>query len=426
MTEIIFIVDGFDKDGNIVTAMDRVKAISDNWQPNLYEKNKYYYQRFTGDRIKFVAKKDITSYDKSKRYFYFIPLNDWHCTKQMFFNILSKEMQAEFAQNGVGFYFCQDFEMYPNQNINFFGNYIGWLLLCQMAHSFPQIPIYFAMCADIVPRHIVPLKQHFGQRVKFVSSPLLMIFSREEIAAKVGTLDIAKVINDYVNTPKQKTYMALTRDPKYHRLTMIHGLRSQGLLEDGFVSNLIPRNYNRVKVASTSEYAHAVKIDMRNLLPYMEVDQLNSDLIPGIYHGIGGSIPFSHMATSCYDLVQETATNYEGDEPIDMAVITEKTVKSLLFGRPFMINGGEGCLKTIRRWGFKTYENLFDEKYDDMVDFIDRQEIITSNVARWRGRPDAFMENVRTDEVMSRITHNAQRILNFSFEENMIPEILNA
>lgn len=426
MTEIVFIVDGFDGDGNIVTAMDRVRSISDNWQPNLYDKHKQYYRRFTGDRIKFVKKSDITSYDKGKKYLYFIPLNDWHCTKQMFFNILDKNMQAEFAENGVGFYFCQDFEMYPNQNINFFGNYLGWLLLCRSAHSFPQIPIYFAMCADIVPRHLNPLRQYFGPHIRFVSSPLSLIFSREEIAARHGQIDVSRVIDDYLKTPKQKMYMALTRDPKYHRITMMHGLRCQGLLDDGFVSNLMPRPYNRSKVASNTAYAQDVKIDMRNLLPQLLVDELNPDLIPGIYNGIGGDIPFSHMAASCYDLVQETATNYEGDEPIDMAVITEKTVKSMMFGRPFMINGGEGCLKTLKRWGFNTYDNLFDERYDDIVDFVDRQEVIVSNVARWRGRPDAFMERVRADDVMSRITHNVKRMLDFSLEENLVPEIMNA
>ena len=351
-----------------------------------------------------------------------IPMNDWHCTVQQFFMILSKDKLKRFSENNVGIYFCQDFEMYPNFNFFFFAYYIGWLQTVKHVHAYGNIPIYFAMASDISPFQKKQLLDNFGDQVNFVTSPLLLIFCREELARKNPGLDITKIYDEYMNTAKQKQFMSLTRDSKYHRLTMIHGLRSHDVLDQGYVSNLMPRKYSAQYIKSKSQYAERVIQDMANLLPKMEVDPVVG-LEPSIANGIGGDIPFAHMAASCYDLVQETATKYENDMVLDMHMITEKTLKSLLLGRPFMINGGQGTLKLLKRWGFKTYDNVFDESYDNLPDFIDRQEIIVSNVMRYRNRYSRLLETIKSGA--DRIEHNIQNVIQFDFEKHLINEILN-
>lgn len=430
MTDIVFIVDGFDKDGNIVTAADRLKDISVNWQPNLFDKNKEYYQRFLGNKIKFAALNDIESFDPNKRYFYFIPMNDWHCTAQQFFFMLDKPTLARFAENRVGFYFAQDFEMYPNLNLAFFGSYLAWVRLIRDAHAFPQIPIYFAMCAELEPKLKFALRRAFGADIRFVNSPMLTVFSREELSNKMLShgvkLDIAQVVDEYLNTKKSKLFMALTRDPKYHRITMMHGLRAFDMMDQSYVSNLIVRPYtNEAVAAHNSEYSKRVNLDMqKGFMPFMEVDKVQDDLVPGIYHGIGGDIPFDHMRTSCFDLVQETATRYDVVEPVvDMAVVTEKAIKSLLFGRPFLMNGGPGCLKVLRRWGFKTHDYLFDESYDTKEHFLDRQEVIMSNLIRYKNLHGDVMQIVRENK--DRLEYNSIRVINFPIEEVLADAILN-
>lgn len=430
MTDIVFIVDGFDKDGNIITAADRLKDISLNWQPNLFDKNKEYYQRFTGNRIKFAALHEIESFDPNTRYLYFIPMNDWHCTAQQFFFMLDKPTLQRFAENRVGFYFCQDFEMYPNLNLAFLGNYLAWVRLIRDAHAFPQIPIYFSMCSELEPRLKFGLRRAFGAEIRFVNSPLLMVFSREELSKKFLSkevrLDVSNIVNDYLTSEKKKLYMALTRDPKYHRITMMHGLRAFDMLDHGYVSNLIVRPMPHDALAGhNTTYAKKVLADTQNgMMPFMEVDKLPDDLTPGIYHGIGGDIPFDHMRYSCFDLVQETATRYDvTDQVVDMAVITEKTIKSLLFGRPFLINGGPISLRVLRRWGFNTCEYLFDESYDERTHFIDRQEIIMSNLLRYKNLNHEFMDIVRENK--SKLEYNSQRVLDFPLEDVMVDAIMN-
>ena len=429
MTDIVFIVDGFASDGSLITAFDRIKFISDNWQENCFSKHKNIFQQSMGERVKFIPYSEIKEFDPAIKYFYFMPMNDWHCTAQIMFNLLSREMQNRFAENGVSFYFCQDLEMYPNQDINFFANYIGWLNLCKFAHSRPEISIYFAMASKIAPRYLSSLTEIFKDAVKFVNSPLLISFGISELEKKNGDLKVfsTNVREQYFSTDKQKMFMSLTRDPKYHRMTMLHGLRYSGLLDDGFVSNLLARPYDSRSIKSNSLYSRRIRADMLDNIPAIALDDPARVWNTSIDTGISGDIPVQFMAASCYDLIQETATNYEGNElVIDMAVVTEKTVKSLLFGRPFMINGGEGCLSVLHSWGFKTYPMLFDESYDTLEDFVDRQEVIVSNVARWKGRHSEFMARIKEPDVMAVINYNVERILAFPTEDVMIKEIMSA
>lgn len=44
---------------------------------------------------------------------------------------------------------------------------------------------------------------------------------------------------------------------------------------------------------------------------------------------------------------------------------TEKTARCLVSGKPFVLLSGAGSLKTLQKFGFKTFNNVIDEQYDD-------------------------------------------------------------
>jgi hypothetical protein len=424
--EIVFIVDGFDSAGNIVTVADRLKSISDNWQPNLFEQNKAYYRAFCTDRVQFVAYKDIGSFDPNKKYLYFVPLNDWHWNIQQFFMLVSRDMQRRFAENGVGFYFCQDLEMYPNVGLEFFVHYVGIVNLFRAVHSYPNVPIYFSLMSDLIPPHKEYL-QAYGEfkNIKYVTSPLLFLFAREELIAKNGSIDVGRILDAYLTGRKEKQFMALSRDPKYHRLTMMHALRAYDLLDDGYVSNLITRPYSSDPLkARKTPFSAAVAADMDvSLMPRMTLDDVGGAAPYIRADGVGGNFPHRFMEASCYDLVQETATRYEASGMLDFSVVTEKVLKSLMLGRPFMINGGPLCLSLLKRWGFKTYEHLFDESYDALADFTERQDVIIKNVLRYKRRRDVLMDKIRADK--ETLIHNVNNVMSFDFEGILVNEILS-
>ena len=56
--------------------------------------------------------------------------------------------------------------------------------------------------------------------------------------------------------------------------------------------------------------------------------------------------------------------------------LTEKTIKSLIVGQPFVICASANHLKHLRKLGFRTYDSLWDEGYDNITDFKQRMSVI--------------------------------------------------
>jgi hypothetical protein len=61
---------------------------------------------------------------------------------------------------------------------------------------------------------------------------------------------------------------------------------------------------------------------------------------------------------------------------------TEKTVKPIIGKRLFIMVAGEGYLKTLRELGFKTFDGIIDESYDNEPDDLIRFEAACKQ-ARW-------------------------------------------
>jgi len=53
-------------------------------------------------------------------------------------------------------------------------------------------------------------------------------------------------------------------------------------------------------------------------------------------------------------------------------LLSEKTIKCLIAGMPFVIVATPHFLKYLRELGFHTYNELWDESYDDELDVIAR------------------------------------------------------
>lgn len=62
--------------------------------------------------------------------------------------------------------------------------------------------------------------------------------------------------------------------------------------------------------------------------------------------------------------------------------ITEKTVKNLYIGKPFIVLGGVGALAKIRSFGFKTFSPWIDESYDQVENIYQRIEMIKKEIDR--------------------------------------------
>ena len=67
--------------------------------------------------------------------------------------------------------------------------------------------------------------------------------------------------------------------------------------------------------------------------------------------------------------------------------LTEKSLRPIACGRPFMLAGTPGSLEYLRSYGFKTFGNLIDESYDCITDPVSRLQCIVKEMKRISNLP---------------------------------------
>ena len=87
----------------------------------------------------------------------------------------------------------------------------------------------------------------------------------------------------------------------------------------------------------------------------------------------------SYYENTCFELVTETIGDIDGD---DSFYFTEKTIKPIAMGHPFIMLSTKHFLKNLRGLGFKTFGDFIDESYDECDNVNDRVEIISKNLER--------------------------------------------
>jgi hypothetical protein len=99
--------------------------------------------------------------------------------------------------------------------------------------------------------------------------------------------------------------------------------------------------------------------------------------------------------------------------------ITEKTFKPICFQQPFMVFGNPGTLSRLHELGFETFENLFDESYDNEKARNQRLQLIKTNV-------ENFVQSPYDKCTLDKIQHNYNHFFNRSLvEQHITHEIIN-
>lgn len=97
---------------------------------------------------------------------------------------------------------------------------------------------------------------------------------------------------------------------------------------------------------------------------------------------------------------------------------TEKTFKACAYYHPFLLIGQHHTLKKLRQMGFETFNNIFDESYDDIIDFDTRLDAVIKNI-------DNFITIPYDSETQRRLQHNHDHFFDQSLvESRIIQEII--
>ena len=92
---------------------------------------------------------------------------------------------------------------------------------------------------------------------------------------------------------------------------------------------------------------------------------------------------------------------------------SEKSFKPIAYYHPFLLIGPCRLLNNLRRLGFETYENLFDETYDAIIDFDQRLAAVIKNIDHFDPHPyDAI--------TLGKLQHNHDHFFNQELVESKI------
>lgn len=163
--------------------------------------------------------------------------------------------------------------------------------------------------------------------------------------------------------------------------------------------NDLPFNYSKTKLFLMQiGDAKTARIKLYNLL--MQNNLLSNALYSFLEYGIGleGPVsnydplnpPFPQRAYQSkwyndthFTLVPECLEKITGRNN-DSVFITEKTMKPIMYGHPFIIMGDKHTLKVLEEWGFHTFPELFDQSYDQEESIDKRIEMIVKQIKKYK------------------------------------------
>lgn len=228
----------------------------------------------------------------------------------------------------------------------------------------------------------------------------------------------------------EKHFLSLARRDSINRRFLNYSYHKHDLFDKGLISHLRISENNIEKTGQD----HEVEIHMLKDRPDFDVGHyIKYGFMKHSLDGDDLSKGYSSHFTNAYDdLVERVCFEVVTETDVNNTLfLTEKTLKPLYSGIPFLISGPPYILKYLKKLGFKTYDSIFDESYDVQEVYYDRVEIILRNLKK--------LCNMRLDDckkLMDTVRHiglhNQNHFMSSSWTfninstiQNKINEILN-
>jgi hypothetical protein len=195
--------------------------------------------------------------------------------------------------------------------------------------------------------------------------------------------------------PKSKSFDALLGRPRPPRVFVMEQIKKHNL-ESHIISNIFSNDtYNKHAMDQLPGFVWEDD--------YVYHENRNSDINCNInYHGavtsLGNIIPISTYNQTAFSILSETEHNNS------VYMLTEKTAKVTLGRRVFVAFAGPGFLQLLRDTGFKTFDGIIDESYDQ----------IENDQDRWQAAFDQVITLCYTKQ--SKVISAARPILEHNFD----------
>lgn len=225
---------------------------------------------------------------------------------------------------------------------------------------------------------------------------------------------------------KDKIFNCLNSAPRWHRVLIYRWLQEKELLNEGFVSfhgtsSSNPKgneiNIDYPPYLLSEAFPHLIS-DLKNFLP---AEPLRFDSSNDFGNALSNNIPIEVYKRSSLSIITESDFFESSTERF-----TEKTIKAVAMGLPFIVIGSKKTVRLIRSLGFKTFDNVIDHSYDDLDD-IDRMNASMQTIQRTIGfiRSDLMLWNKNTEEDANFNLNHARHGLADRFFKNSIYPIFS-
>ena len=104
--------------------------------------------------------------------------------------------------------------------------------------------------------------------------------------------------------------------------------------------------------------------------------------------------------------------------------LTEKTLRPIACGHPFIIANGPGTLNYLKKYGFKTFSPFINENYDLEQDSCVRMSMIINEMTRLSSLPEKELSTVLL-ECQKISEHNKKLFFSQDFFEQIVSELID-
>ncbi len=210
-----------------------------------------------------------------------------------------------------------------------------------------------------------------------IQSHGVCVFERWVFFSRSNTLDTLQ-LKEY-----PKKFLSLNRRWRGCKLALVSNLKIRHLLDDGFVSlqSFEGKTWEnswehmmQLQDPATKQLFDQHRQEIINL-PNLILDDLNPEDMNPVTNTL------DHYYLNSYFSVVGGCIFYEKEFP-NVAGLCEKTFKAIQKKHPFILLSTAKNLPLLHRMGYKTFDGLIDESYDNETDDNKRMQMIVNEVER--------------------------------------------
>lgn len=211
----------------------------------------------------------------------------------------------------------------------------------------------------------------------------------------------------------------LNRRPRAHRLYTLHELNRTGLLNDcQYTFHFFDESLN---AGLTSRESYLCSF----LNGWIEPDKINTDIVnlsrenfehDTVYNSTTDDQTLPELVTlnavsrNCY---LELVTEYNCSNT--KVFLTEKIARSIVLKNPFVVVGDCGSLAELKHYGFRTFDSIWDESYDQLPTARERADAVIELLQYIKNNFD--WHSPYSKEIQEVLDYNRQHYFNLFFQQ---------